>query len=165
MRLFLFLLAILTCWLMACGNGDDDDDDDPTAAEQCIEKYSPENGYDWETIPPGLSYGDDDDDDDDVSMREHAEEQCRANGGEYCESDDFITSRAALCIAQDHGYMGNTDVWDVWMVFHYGYKTVIWATQNLLGEKFLCGDSRGANIHATTGEVLGEMDMGAICDP
>ena len=115
---------------------------DPAA--ECVEVYSADAGYGWESDP---SYGVD---------AQTAASECDAESGSDCDDGDFITRDAALCIAEVEGLSEGVTDWQAGLVYHHGYSTVVWnvVSKNIDESDYAAGET--ISLHATTAESLGE---------
>jgi len=145
---------ILTAALIGCTPEEGED----TAGATCLETYSSDNGYDFESDMWHQTCV--------VSMDDTAfeceapsisdiEEQCAAEGYD-CDDLITVTRDAAACIAQAEGMLDGLDGLKVDLIYNHTHNLPIWAVSNILTES---GGASGGNslaISAVDGVVLEE---------
>ncbi|MCB9476660.1 MAG: hypothetical protein H6684_08945 [Deltaproteobacteria bacterium] len=125
--------------------------------EECLERFSVENGYDFEPISGSalgvdLTY--------DYQAPENAAVACEEDEGANCDPETFMTADAALCVADYHGLKKGECGWTATMRYRNSLDAVAWMVSNVT--IFERGDRGGRElvIQATTGELLEENTWG-----
>ena len=81
-------------------------------------------------------------------------ENCRSDGGSDCVPDRFLQKAAAECIARHAGLEPGIRPWEIYLVYNYGFHTVIWVVSNTLSESRSEAGGKSVSVQATSGEVL-----------
>jgi len=152
-KALLALTLILTVILTGCVPDKED-----TAGRTCLETYSEESGYDFESDmwhqscvasmddtaiecePPSVS---------------DIEEQCAAEG-HACDGLIAVTRDAAACIAEVEGMAEGLEGLKVDLIYNHTYNLPIWAVSNILTQSGDASSGKSLAISAVDGEVLGE---------
>lgn len=86
----------------------------------------------------------------------HVGDECWANGGTDCDPERCIAEQAALCLAERGGLGPGLRPPTANLLFHFGYKTVVWNVSVVTretGPAAVQGDR--LTVNATTGALLG----------
>lgn len=92
------------------------------------------------------------------------EAECLDEGGTDCTAAGFIEEGAATCLAEEAGLTASFDgsEWRTHLVYHHTWGTVVWNVSNLEYSDLAEEGGSEFSIHATTGEVLEELDWVAM---
>ena len=150
------LIAAPFLVLAACEPGNND----PETNQDCIDQYSPDDGYGYEADEEGWNCPAaplDDDDDDAEDCEPPTPESVAAEASDEGVDVDpaaFITREAALCIADLEQMEDGLEGLMAWLVYNHDEQRPCWAVQNLLQESQYEGAGKVLLIDAITGEVL-----------
>ncbi len=122
----LLLLPMLIAFNSACDR--DDEGDDVAFTAECVSGYSREAGHGIEYLIPedGVDSGWGK-----IRTPDEIEKDCAADGGAFCDPDDWISTRAAICIAKNDGEVEDTQ-WVAFVIYSptTGYPAWIVETTN-----------------------------------
>jgi hypothetical protein len=163
------------CWivLLFCGCGGSSTDTAPAHAtvsvESCRDQFAASKGYGYESDVSSTSAPPPDDAGSaaDAGASDAAAEassdtdldevvlECQQGGGTACDSTQFLTHQAALCVARQAGLAAGVAPVRAGLLFQVTFRRVAWNVENVLhddGQGSQSGDSM--LIDAVNGAVL-----------
>ena len=167
----IFCLPLISSLALGCADpveeqdsqGTDVADDD--AALACIESFSVEQGYGFESDneglcpqPPGGGL------ECPPITPESVAEECDEDG-HPCEPDAFMTREAASCIAEAEGLDEGLSEWRIELIYDYGNHAPIWLVSNttLVDPADCREEGESMSIDAQTGELVEIVQWLTIC--